>query len=381
MSFTIWGLLAALPGLCIWAILLLLPRRHWSTRESLDADPAAPTANDLSRVTVLIPARNEADVIEKTLQGLTSQGPGLKVLVIDDLSTDQTGAIALTAKIAGLEVVRGDSLPDGWSGKLWALEQGRKRITSEMVLLLDADIHLLPGTIQALVHKLERDRLDLVSLMAHLHMQGLWEKLLVPAFVFFFKLLYPFRLSNSPAHGVAAAAGGCLLIKKSLLDDIGAFGSLRNALIDDCALAHQAKKAGGKTWIGLTHSAISLRPYRNLQDIWDMVARSAYTQLRYSFVLLLICTALMAIMFLFPLTAVLSLEPPGLVAMFLMYLCYLPTLRYYGIQPLWGWLLPVAGILYLCMAWTSAWRHAYRRGAVWKGRSYSMTAGKNCNFR
>ncbi|MGH8120400.1 MAG: glycosyltransferase, partial [Gammaproteobacteria bacterium] len=193
--------------------------------------------------------------------------------------------------------------------------------------------------------------------------------------------LYPFSLSNTPAHRVAAAAGGCILIKKSLLDGIGAFGSLGNALIDDCALASIAKKAGGRTWIGLTHTAISLRPYRTLMNIWGMVARSAYTQLRYSSILLLLSTVLMAIMFLLPFAAILFLEPAEVVALFLMFLCYLPTLRYYGIHPLWGCLLPVTGILYLCMSWTSAWRHACMRGAIWKDRCYATTAGKDCNFR
>jgi hopene-associated glycosyltransferase HpnB len=377
----VWGDLPALSGLCIWGIILLLPWRPWSTRETLDADADTIPGIDLSRITVLVPARNEADVIEQTLQGLASQGQGLKIILIDDQSTDQTSAIAFKTGTPDLNIVPGQTLPEGWSGKLWALEQGRKEIKTDLVLLLDADIRLLPGTLRALMQKLDRDQLDLVSLMAHLDMQGFWGKLLIPAFVFFFKLLYPFNLSNSPTSRVAAAAGGCILVKKSVLDRISAFTSLRNALIDDCALARRIKDNGGRTWIGLTHSAVSLRPYHDLKGIWDMVARSAFTQLRYSCVLLMLCTLLMAVAFLLPLLTVLALEPVGIATLVLMVLSYLPTLKYYGIQPLWGCLLPVTGVLYLGMTWSSACRHLYRKGTTWKGRRYNMNAGDHCNFQ
>jgi len=377
----VWGDLPALSGLCIWGIILLLPWRPWSTRETLDTDADTIPGNDLSRITALIPARNEADVIEQTLQSLTSQGQGLRIILIDDQSTDQTAAIVLNTGIPGLKIVPGQPLPEGWSGKLWALEQGRMEIKTELVLLLDADIRLLPGTLRALLQKLDRDQLDLVSLMAHLDMQGFWEKLLIPAFVFFFKLLYPFRLSNAPASRVAAAAGGCILVKKAILEKINAFTSLRKSLIDDCALARRIKDNGGRTWIGLTHSAISLRPYHNLKEIWDMVARSAFTQLRYSWVLLVLCTLLMTVAFLLPLIQVLTLKPAGIATLVLMMLCYLPTLRYYGIHPRWGCLLPVTGILYLGMTWASACRHLYRKGSTWKGRNYIINAGDHCNFQ
>lgn len=376
----VWGDLLSLSGLCLWGIILLLPWRPWSTRETLDADADTMPGNDLSFITVLIPARNEAEVIEQTLQGLVSQGQGLKIILIDDQSTDQTTAIALNTGVSGLHIVPGQPLPEGWSGKLWALEQGRKEIETDLVLLLDADIRLLPGTLRALIQKLDQDQLDMVSLMAQLNMQGFWGKLLIPAFVFFFKLLYPFSLSNAPASRVAAAAGGCILVKKSFLDKVGAFTSLKNSLIDDCALAHRIKVNGGRTWTGLSHSAVSLRPYHNLKDIWDMVARNAFTQLRFSLVLLALCTLLMTIAFLLPLGQVLTLEPVGIATLVLMILCYLPTLRYYGIHALWGCLLPVSGILYLGMTWSSARRHLYRKGATWKGRRYIMNAGDRCNF-
>ena len=380
MILGVWGVLT-LPGLCIWAIIALLPWRPWSIRETLDANTGAMTGGDLSRITVLVPARNEADVIKHTLRGLAAQGKGLKIILINDQSTDQTVAIAHKANLTGLKIVHGQPLPEGWIGKLWALEQGRKEITTELVLLLDADIRLLPGVLHALLQKLDHDHLDLVSLMALLNMQGLWGKLLMPAFIFFFKLLYPFCLSNAPEHRVATAAGGCILVKKSLLDRIGAFRSLGSALIDDCALARKVKDSGGRTWIGLTHSALSLRPYHNLMSIWAMVARSAYAQLHYSLALLFLCTALMTAAFLLPLAAALFLEPVAIATVSLMYLCYLPTLRYYGIHPLWGCLMPVIGMFYLFMTWSSAWRHLGMRGTLWKGRSYAMTAGKDCNFQ
>ena len=380
MILGVWGLLA-LPGLCIWAIIALLPWRPWSIRETLDADTGAMTGGDLSRITVLVPARNEADVINHALRGLAAQGKGLKIILIDDQSADQTVAIAHRANLTGLKIVHGQPLPESWSGKLWALEQGRTEITTELVLLLDADILLFPGALHALLQKLDHDQLDLVSLMALLNMQGYWGKLLIPAFIFFFKLLYPFGLSNSPAYRVAAAAGGCILVKKSLLDRIGAFRSLCSALIDDCALARKVKDSGGRTWIGLTHSALSLRPYHNLMCIWDMVARSAYTQLHYSLALLFLCTALMTAAFLLPLAAALFLGPVAIATVSLMYLCYLPTLRYYGIHPLWGCLMPVIGMFYLFMTWSSAWRHLGMRETLWKRRSYAKTAVKDCNFQ
>lgn len=373
ISSTIWPVLA-LPGLCLWAIILLLPWRPWSTRESLDAIPSGTPASDLSRLTALIPARNEADVIGRTLQDLSAQGEGLKIILVDDQSTDQTGRVAASAGIQNLEVVRGAPLPDGWCGKLWALEQGRRRVSTELVLLLDADIRLLPGTVPALLRKLDQERCDLVSLMAQLRMHNRWERMLIPAFVFFFKLLYPFHLANGRGRWVAAAAGGCILVRTSALEHCGAFATLKNALIDDCTLARRIKDAGGRTWLGLTHSAISQRGYPRYTDIADMVARSAYSQLRYSPLLLGVCTMLMLAAFPLPLASALALEPAGLLALALMILCYLPVLRYYNVPRLWGLLLPVAGLLFMAMTWISAWRHWRKKGALWKNRTYQIDA-------
>ncbi len=366
----------ALPGLVIWTSILLLPWRPWSTRESLDADKEI--VADLNRVSILIPARNESTCIARTLNSVACQGAVCKIVLVDDESTDDTVAIANNLNIGNLQIISGQPLPEGWSGKLWALEQGRKLINSEFTLLLDADIELLPGTIAALLRKADEADLQLVSLMALLRMESFWEKLLMPAFIFFFKLLYPFRLSNSGNRLIAAAAGGCILVRTDTLQDIGGFSTLRGALIDDCTLAGLIKNNNGRIWIGLTHSAISHRQYRHLQPIWSMVTRTAFTQLRFSTLLLVLCTLLMLMAFVLPVFALFCSDNAGILAalltLFIMWGIYFPVLRYYRLSPLWVLLLPVVGTLYLCMTWSSAIRHWRGTSAKWKDRIYSRQA-------
>ncbi len=218
--------LSLLPAFIAGLVTWLLPWRPWSTHERLDAAPPREPA-DLSDITVLMPARNEAAVIGHTLEALASQGRDLSVIVIDDQSTDGTAAIARGVEGLNLRVIAGQPLPRGWSGKLWALEQGRMLARTPLILLLDADIALAPGTLAALrAHLLDR-RLQLVSLMAHLGMVTFWEKLLLPAFVYFFKMLYPFALANSPNPRQAAAAGGCILVESRALGDLGGFAALQ----------------------------------------------------------------------------------------------------------------------------------------------------------
>lgn len=367
----------AIPGLLVWVAVLLLPWRPWSTAERLDAR-AGGGAADLSDVTVLIPARNEADSIGRTLQALAAQGTGLRVVVIDDQSTDGTAQAALAAGGAGVQVIAGQPLPAGWSGKLWALEQGRAQVGTGLTLLLDADIELLPGTLEALCTKLRAEQLQLVSLMAELRMSSLWERLLLPAFVYFFKLLYPFRLSNAGSRWVAAAAGGCILIESRMLGVIGGFGALRGALIDDCTLARRVRQAGGRTWIGLTRSARSLRAYDTLSSIWNMVARTAFTQLGYSVALLLLCSLMMLVAFLSPLVALGigggAARLAALGALAAMMLSYTPTLGYYGLSRLWALAMPLIGTLFLAMTWTSALRCWRGQRSQWKGRTYTDAA-------
>ncbi len=367
-----WWLIL-LPACVIWAGILILPWRPWSTAESLDA--TGPIEDDLDDVTVLIPARNEADVIGSTLQGLVRQGPRLKIILVDDQSEDDTVSIARSLALANLRIITGQPLPPGWSGKLWALEQGRAYADTELILLLDADIELQPGLLHGLRSRLRDDRLDLISLMAELRMVGPWERLLMPAFIYFFKLLYPFALSNSSTNKrVAAAAGGCLLTRTHLLEELGGFTPIREALIDDCALAYQFKARGKKTWLGLTHSVRSLRSYPGLTGIWNMVARTAFTQLRHSMSLLILCSGVMIIAFVTPLIGLFA--PSGCIVLLsistlaIMMLSYLPILRYYGLSSAWSLALPGVGVLYLMMTWTSAVRYRLGERSRWKGRVY-----------
>jgi len=319
------------------------------------------------------PRAQRNELIGNTLAGLAVQGSGMRVIVIDDESTDRTAEVARASGIEQLEVISGQPLPAGWSGKLWALEQGRTRVRTELVLLLDADIVLAHGILSALRTKLREERLHLVSLLAHLGMATSWEKLLLPAFVYFFKLIYPFRLTNSSRSRVAAAAGGCILLRAQGLDGIGGFTAVKDAFIDDCALASRIKTAGGRTWLGLTHCAHSQRRY-TLANIWNMVARTAYTQLRYSPLLLLACTILMILYYLVPpavltlshgVTRVLAASGCAMLA-----LPYLPILHYYRLSPLWALLLPFIAMLFLAMTWSSALRYYRGERSRWKGRSY-----------
>lgn len=365
----------ALPAASVWIALLLLPWRPGSTRESLDA-PAGRAGEDLSDVTVLIPARNEAGVLPATLAALGAQGSGLRVVVVDDQSGDGTAEAARAAALPDLEVVVGEPLPEGWTGKVWALEQGLRRVRSPLILLLDADIALAPGTVGSLRRKLREGGYQLVSLMAWLRMDSAWERLLLPAFVYFFKLLYPFGLSNDPSvRRVAAAAGGCVLLEARALGAVGGMAAIRDAIIDDCSLARRFKDAGLRTWIGLTRSARSLRAYEHLAPIWRMVARSAYTQLGYSPLVLGAATALMLALYVLPLLVLVVGEPAGralaALALLGMITGYLPVVRYYRLSPGWALTLPAAAMLFLAMTWHSAWRYWRGVRSTWKQRVYA----------
>ena len=367
-----WIYLAAV-GAFIWFVILFLPWRPWDIREVIDSTPAGPDLN-LSDVTVLIPARNEAKDIVKVLSVLKNQGHGLATIVVDDRSTDGTFTAAQTSGIQNLRVISGEPLPADWSGKLWALEQGLRQVRTPLTLLLDADIELRPGIIHALRQKLKENDLQLVSLMVHLRMVNFWERLCMPAFVYFFKMLYPFRLSNSSSTRVAAAAGGCILLETRLVEEIGGFKAFRNELIDDCTLAKRVKSLGYRTWIGLTHSVHSLRPYEDLADIWNMVARTAFCQLRYSAILLAGTTMLMLLVFWLPVAGLFFPAAGAKIisacAFAAMILSYLPTLKFYGQSRRWALVLPLVATLYLVMTWSSAIRFWAGSGSPWKGRFY-----------
>ena len=371
----LWSGLAA-AGAAIWLCILVLPWQPWRVRERLEPEPAGDAAETgLADVTVLIPARDEAAVIGDTLAALGRQGRGLRVILVDDRSGDDTTEVARRSatESLSLDVYSGAPLADGWTGKLWALEQGRRHVETPLTLLLDADITLRPGMVRALLAKREESGAALVSVMAALRMQRGWERLLLPAFIFFFRLLYPFHLANKPSRWVAAAAGGCVLMETSALDRIGGFDAIRGALIDDCALARAVKNAGLRTWVGVTSGAVSHRAYPTLGSVWQMVARTAYTQLRYSPALLLLCTLLMALAFWAPIAGLagpLAAQIAAAAGLVAMWVCYVPTLRYYRLSPAWTLALPLIGTLYLAMTWHSALCDWGGRRSVWKGRVY-----------
>ena len=365
-------------SILLWAGFALLPWRPWSNQEVLDAMEGASGDTPLDEITVLIPARNEAAVIQKTLQSLSDQGSGLKIVLIDDNSEDATVEKARQMRVSNFRIIQSPPVPSGWSGKLWALEQGRLQVTTPYTLLLDADIELVRGIVKTLREKMNREGIPFVSLMAMPSMSGSWEKLLMPAFVHFFKVLYPFGRVNSNRTRVAAAAGGCILVETRILDQIGGFESIRSAVIDDCALARRVKLQGSKVWLGLTHSVKSVRTYQRLREIWDMVARTAFTQLHYSVGLLILCTLVMLLVYQVPVVMLASvnilIRCLALGSLVIMFLTYVPTLRFYHRSWAWALGLPLVAALFLAMTWTSAIRYWRGERTRWKGRVYPCRA-------
>ena len=390
MNAVVWGVAGL--SLFIWIFLLLGWGQFWRADQRLaeDNDADAPREGSWPSVCAVIPARDEADMIPTTLRSLLQQDyPGeFSAILTDDCSTDGTGDLAKqiaakAGKAAQFEVLAGQPLPAGWSGKLWAMEQGIRQAMARpeppaYFLLTDADIVHAPGNLQQLARKGGNEDLDLVSLMVRLRCESFWERALIPAFIFFFQKLYPFRWANSPRRKMAAAAGGCILIRREALQRIGGIDAIREALIDDCALAAKVK-AGGKIWLGLSDATYSLRPYDSLESIWNMVARTAYTQLHYSPLLLagtllgMVLTYLVA-----PIGTIAGLltghwEIAGLCALTwgLIALSYWPTVRLYRQSPLWTVGLPAIASIYTLATFDSAWRHWRGQGGAWKGRTYS----------
>ncbi len=354
----------------LWLVILMLPWRPWACREVLEADEDI-REPDLSDIAVLVPARNEEKTIGPVLRGLMRQGKGLAIVMIDDESTDGTRNIACSVS-SRITIVNGTPPPPGWTGKLWALEQGRMHAHTRLTMLLDADIELRPGTLWAMLKKMRRHDLSMLSLMAAPNMAGTWEQLLMPAFIYFFKMVYPFSLSNRPGTGVAAAAGGCMLLESRILDEIGGFAVIRSAIIDDCALASHIKAAGHPIWIGLTHAAVSLRS-GGLADIGNMIARTAFTQLRYSFFALLGCSVMLLAAYGLPVGGLFFSGwafTLSLAVLLAMIASYLPVLRFYGRSFLWAPAMPLIATYYLMMTWVSAARYRKGERSRWKGRSY-----------
>jgi hopene-associated glycosyltransferase HpnB len=372
-------------SLAIWIYLMLARGGFWLTRETDGVPPPAPPA--WPAVAAVAPARNEADVIARSVGSLLAQDyPGpFRVILVDDESTDGTAEAARAAAEAlgaadRLVVIGGAPLPQGWTGKLWAMSQGVARAEAQAprpkyLLLTDADIAHAPDNLRSLVARAEAHGFTLTSLMAELHCQTLPERLLIPAFVLFFQMLYPFRWVNDARRKLGAAAGGCMLARSDALEAAGGVAAIRSALIDDCAMG-AAMKRQGPVWLGLTHRARSIRPYVTVGETGRMISRSAYAQLGYS-VLILSGTLLgLAIMFLVPPALALLARGPaqlaGVGAWAVMTVVFQPMLRFYRRSPLWGLAMPLIGTLYGAFTLDSAIQFWRGRGGMWKGRAQAM---------
>lgn len=343
----------------------------------------------------VVPARNEADVIERTLSSLLAQDyPGpFAITIVDDGSDDGTGTIARATMAAArarhdASVVDGRPRPDGWTGKVWALAEGVAAVraagtTPAYWWFSDADVEHSPDTLSRLVATAEGDDRALVSQMVALHCESSWERLLIPAFVFFFRMLYPFAWVNDDRRATAAAAGGCVLLRDDALARIGGIERIKGELIDDCALASAVKRDGGGLWLGLATRSRSVRPYRSFETIWSMVSRTAYTQLRYSPLLLGGTVAGMLLLYYVPVAAAFAgvrrrradLAIPGAIAWCVMSAAYVPTLRLYRVRRRNAFALPFAALLYTAMTVDSARRHRAGRGGAWKGRTFRPNGG------
>jgi hopene-associated glycosyltransferase HpnB len=380
---TIVGLLAFV----IWLYLLLARGGFWLTRERDDG-------TDIRRpgrwpaVVAIVPARNESDVIVQSIDSLLRQDyPGaLRVVLVDDGSSDGTAAAALRASRAvasgrRLDVLTGAALPAGWTGKLWALEQGTRHAKAsgeaiDYFLLTDADIGHASDNLRNLVARAEQEGRVLVSLMAKLSCTTWAERFLIPAFVFFFQMLYPFAWVAQKDRKLAAAAGGCMLVRCDALERAGGIAAVRSEIIDDCALARRLKRQG-PIWLGLTRRTTSLRPYDGFLKIGRMVSRSAYAQLGYSALALAGTVVAMALVYLAPPLLALFAEGPaqwlGMGAWLLMAISFQPMLRFYWLSPLWGLALPAIGTVYTYFTLQSAFDVWRGRGGMWKDRVQAMT--------
>jgi len=364
----------------IWVYLLFLRGGFWRVRANL-----AGSQTDTRRlpVAVVIPARNEAATIGKSISSLLEQQTvaEVHVIVVDDDSSDGTAEVARQAAAAEgkenrLTIVHGATLPAGWTGKLWAVQQGLREAQQqnpEYFLLTDADIQHGPRNLVSLLEIAEAGKYDLTSFMVGLRCETLAEKLLIPPFVYFFFKLYPPAWIRSERHKTAAAAGGCMLVRAAALTRIGGMESIRGELIDDCALANAIKQSGGRVWLGLTNSAQSLRAYNSLSEIERMISRTAFNQLRHSTLLLLAVIAGMAATYLLPPALLFSggalPVSLGAAACIMMAGSYLPIVRFYRLNPVWSLALPVAALFYLRATTHSALNYWSGRGGEWKGRT------------
>jgi hopene-associated glycosyltransferase HpnB len=370
---------AAIP-FAIWLYLLLARGNFWKVSED---DTAPGELKHWPRVVAVIPARNEAETIGQVVKGLAVQDyPGeFETIVVDDQSADGTAALAQKAAAEcgakkRLTIRSVTALPAGWTGKLWALNEGVAESAEknpQYFWFTDADIAHAPDTLRRLVFRAERDAIDLTSLMVLLQARTLPEKLLIPPFLYFFLMLYPPRWIADPKARKAGAAGGCILLRHEALDRIGGLAAIRSEVIDDCALARSVKRSGGRIWIGLTRASISLRVYGSFAEIRDMIARTAFTQLRHSFVLLTGTLAGLLVTFWLAWVLFFTGNDPAWImastAISIMTTTFLLTVLFYRLSPLWAFTLPAAALFYGYATFLSAVRYWLGRGGQWKGRA------------
>ncbi len=377
--------LAGFAGAGAWGWLLSMRGNFWR----VEPVPTAPVPEEWPDVVAVIPARDEAEFIGSAVESLLSQNyPGrLSVVVVDDHSSDGTAEVARAAAEAiaaagHLTVVQAPELPPGWTGKMWAQSHGVATAKTlypdaELLLLTDADIRHGKGELRRMVSRLIADRLDMASLMVRLMAEGFWERAIVPAFVFFFRMLYPFSWVSDPRSSTAAAAGGWVLIRRSMLERIGGVAVVKDALIDDCALATAVKAERGRLTLDLADEAVSMRRYHGPGGLWAMIARTAYTQLRHSPALLAGTVALMIVVFVLPPFLALRGAGGSLTGAFTwaaMTFAYFQMVRHYRLLPLWAPLLPMVSLFFLAATVHSAVQYWGGRGGEWKGRSQDIRA-------
>lgn len=376
---------AGVLSLLIWAYLVLARGGFWRIYPAASRTISAENRDQGSpaRIAVIIPARDEADVVGRAVRSLLQQtGPNtIQIFLVDDASTDGTAQSARAAAAAetqaqNLTVVPGSPLPSGWSGKLWAMQQGIEQAAKpepDFFLFTDADIEHAPDSLATLISIAQAGPYDMASFMVKLHCQSVAEKLLIPAFVYFFFKLYPPAWIANPHRSEAGAAGGCILIRPTALEKAGGIHAIRQEVIDDCSLAARVKGNGGRLWLGASATTCSIRPYEGFSGIGRMISRSAFNQLRHSNLLLLLSMVGMAVTYLLPsllVFAALHMAPAALggAAWLLMVLTYWPVLRLYRLNPLWSLALPVAAVFYVGATFHSAWKYWMGRGGEWKGR-------------
>jgi hopene-associated glycosyltransferase HpnB len=369
--------------LLIWLYLLFARGQFWWLRDFDDDIAPHDELRTWPRVVAIVPARNEAETIARTVESLARQNYAgeFSVIVVDDHSEDETSALAMRAASESgaadrVRVHRAAELPDGWTGKLWALNEGVTRAAdtdTAFYWFTDADVAHAPDTLRRLVSRAEETKLDLTSLMVLLRAESDAENLLIPAFLYFFLKLYPPRWIADAKARTAGAAGGCVLLRREALERIGGLAAIRSEVIDDCALARAVKRSSGQIWMGVTRASVSLRSYGNFPEIRDMIARTAFTQLRYSVLLLLGTLLGMLVTYIAPVALVFSASMfatvCGAIAWVLMTCSFIPTLWHFRRSRYWAPLLPIAALFYTYATWLSAMRYWRGRGGQWKGRA------------